>query len=416
MSKTVIEKILSAHSAADAQAGATVWIDLDVRSARDFGGANVVGNYRREFGAEPVADPERTFFTFDCVVPAKTIAYANNQHTCRLFAREQGVRVFDVDAGIGTHVLMEEGLARPGGTAVGTDSHMNVLGAIGCFGQGMGDTDIAFAFRTGRTWFEVPGTIRVVFEGQPGPDATARDLTLALVGRLGSSGALGRCVEVYGPAVEALDLPGRITLSSMATETGAIALFVPPDEAVLAWCGRRAGGAPVEAVYADPDARYEQTIAIDVDGLQPLVSRPGSPADVVPLREVAGERIDTVFIGSCTNGRFEDLAAVADLVRGRRVAPGVTARAVPATREVYARMLETGVLADLFSAGFVVVNAGCGGCASGQVGMTGKGEVQVSTSNRNFKGKQGDGPTYLASPATAARAALAGVLALPEAG
>ncbi len=409
MSATIIEKILSAHAGKAARAGDTVWIDLDVRSARDFGGANVVGNYEREFSDEPVADTGRTFFTFDCVVPAKTIPYANNQHTCRLFARRQGLRVFDVDAGIGTHVLLEHGLARPGGTAVGTDSHMNILGAVGCFGQGMGDTDIAFGFRTGRTWFEVPQTIRVDLSGWPSEAATAKDLTLALVGTLGSSGALGCCVEVYGEAVEALDLAGRITLSSMATEAGAIALFVPPDEAVLEWCSQRAGEA-VAGVHADPDAGYVRTVEVDVEGLGPQVARPGSPADVVPLSEVAGTPVDTVFVGSCTNGRFEDLAAVADLVRGRRVAPGVTARLVPATREVYAQLLDSGALADLFTAGFVVVNAGCGGCASGQVGMTGRGEVQVSTSNRNFKGKQGDGPTYLASPATAARAALTGEL------
>ncbi|HUW12806.1 MAG TPA: aconitase/3-isopropylmalate dehydratase large subunit family protein [Anaerolineae bacterium] len=410
--QTIIEKIIHTHSDEEVAVGRIVWMALDVRTARDFGGANVVQNFRTHYGTSPVADAAKTFFTFDCVVPAKTIPYANNQHICRLWAGEQGVKVYDVDAGIGSHVAIEEGLAYPGCTFVGTDSHLNILGAVGAFGQGMGDQDIAFAFKTGRTWFEVPPTMRVVVTGLLQLPCTARDLTLAVLRTLGSSGALGRSVEFYGPAIEALDLAGRITLASQITEMGGIIGFIPPSPEVLAYCSERAGR-DVASVFADPDAEYCETLEVDISDLEPLIACPPNPANVKPVREVAGTRIDSLFLGSCTNGRFEDFAAVAEIVRGKRLAPWVMASAVPATREVYAQLLRAGVLETLFEAGFIISNPGCGGCASGQIGMTGLGQVHVSTSNRNFRGKQGAGDTYLASPATAAWSALRGEIALP---
>ena len=211
MGMTITEKIMSSHAHQDVHPGEIVWIDIDVRSARDFGGANVVKNFNHWYQGKDVEDVNKTFFTFDCVVPAKTIPYANNQHTCRIFAREKGIKVFDVNAGIGSHVMIREGLALPGTIIVGTDSHLNLLGAVGSFGQGMGDQDIAFAFKAGRTWFEVPETIKVTINGKIPDGCTPRDLTLFVVGKLGSKGALGKAVEFYGEAIDALDLSGRIT-------------------------------------------------------------------------------------------------------------------------------------------------------------------------------------------------------------
>ena len=406
MGRTMIQKIFAAHTApgASVEPDDIIWLDLDVRTARDFGGANVVQNYREHYGDAPVADPARTFFTFDLVVPPSNIPYANNQQLCREWARSQGIKVYDVNAGIGSHVAIEEGLVQPGGTFVGTDSHLNILGAIGAFGQGMGDQDIAFAFKTGRTWFEVPPTMKVVLQGELHPPCTARDLTLAVLHRLGSDGALGRAVEFFGPAIEALDLAGRITLASQITEMGGIIGF-PIGEFLFS--------APYP-LLPDEDAEYVETLTIDLTDLEPLIACPPNPANVHPVREVAGRRIDSVFLGSCTNGRFEDFAAVAEIVKGQRIAPHVMATAVPATRRVYAQLLASGVLETLFEAGFIISNPGCGGCASGHLGMTGKGEVQVSTSNRNFPGKQGAGQTYLASPVTAAWSALAGEITVPE--
>jgi 3-isopropylmalate/(R)-2-methylmalate dehydratase large subunit len=413
---TIVEQILAAHAAgaADVAPGNVIWLELDVRTARDFAGANVVQRYRQEYGDAPVADPDRTFFTFDLVAPANNIPYANNQQVCREWAAEQGVRVFDVDAGIGSHVAIEQGLAYPGATLVGTDSHLNILGAVGAFGQGMGDRDIAFAFRTGMTWFEVPATMRVVVGDAPAYPFTARDLTLAVLRRLGSRGALGCAVEFYGRGIDALSLAGRITLASQMTEAGGIIGFIPPSEEVMAFCHTRSGRKQIRHLSADPDAHYASTVEIDIDDTRPLIACPPSPANVVPVRDVAGRRIDSVFIGSCTNGRFEDLSAVAEVVAGRRISPRVVASIVPATREVYAQALHSGVLETLFEAGFIISNPGCGGCASGHIGMTGRGQVQVSTSNRNFPGKQGAGETYLASPVTAAWCALAGEIKEPE--
>jgi 3-isopropylmalate/(R)-2-methylmalate dehydratase large subunit len=384
-----------------------VWLELDVRAARDFGGASVVKNFERHYASEAVADAARTFFTFDCVVPANNIPFANNQQMCREFASRHGVKVFDVDAGIGSHVLMEEGLALPGGTVVNTDSHMNIVGAVGGLGLGMGDADVAFAFRTGRTWLEVPPSVKVEVRGRYEWPTTAKDLALALLREFGASALLGRAVELYGPAVEALAPCERVTVASMATELGAVAILIPPDDEVLQWCARYTGSVPAP-IAADAEASYEATHELDVDGLEPLIACPPSPANVKPASEVAGKAIGSAFFGSCTNGRLTDFRAVRDVVAGGKVAAGVVACAVPATRRVSANLMAEGIDAALFEAGFVLSNPGCGGCAQGQIGMTGRGEVQVSTSNRNFPGKQGAGETYLCSPATAAASALRG--------
>jgi 3-isopropylmalate/(R)-2-methylmalate dehydratase large subunit len=414
MGKTLIEKIIQTHSDEPARSGDIVWMRLDARTARDFGGANVVKNYRAHYGGAPVDDAAKTFFTFDLVTPANNIPYAINQQICRDWAREQAVKVFDVDMGIGSHIAIERGLAWPGSTFVGTDSHLNILGAIGAFGQGMGDQDIAFTFKAGKTWFEVPRSMKLTVKGDLEPPCSAKDLTLACVRTLGASGALGQAVEFYGPAIEALDLAGRITLSSMMTEMGGIIGLIPPSGEVLAYCRQRTGRDDLPVLQADPDAEYTQEIEVDISGLEPLIACPPKPDNVRTVREVAGTKVDSVFVGSCTNGRFEDFAAVAEVVKGKRISPGMVASIVPATREVYAQMLQSGVLQTLFDAGFVISNPGCGGCASGHIGMVGKGQVQISTSNRNFAGKQGPGHNYLASPVTAAWAALTGEITVPQ--
>ncbi len=203
MGNTIIEKILKLHSSEEVKPGKIIWIDIDVRSARDFGGANVVKNFQKHFGTdERVHDNSKTFFTFDCNVPANTIPYANNQQICRDFAKEQDIKLYDVDAGIGSHVVIDEGLALPSKTVVGTDSHLNILGAVGCFGQGMGDMDIAFTYKTGKTWFEVPPTMKINLKGNVEYPATAKDIVLAMLQELGSAGALGRSVELYGKAID----------------------------------------------------------------------------------------------------------------------------------------------------------------------------------------------------------------------
>ncbi len=413
LGKTVIEKIFQNHSDEDVKAGKIVWIGLDVRTARDFGGANVVKNFRREYPGDKVEDPSKTFFTFDCVAPANTIPYANNQMICRNFAAEHGIKVYDVDAGIGSHVAMEKGFCCPGDTMVGTDSHLNIMGAIGAFGQGMGDQDIAFSFRSGKTWFEVPETIKVNIKGNLPSNTSPKDLTLFVLRKLGTKTALGKAIEYYGDAVDKLDLAGRTTLASMATEMSAIISFITPDRSILEFVERRSGRKQ-KPVTADKNAEYSTIIDIDISGLVPQIACPPNPANVKDVSEIKGKPIHSVFIGSCTNGRYEDFAVAASIMKGRKVAPGVMARLVPATQEVFGQMVESGLIKVFFDAGAIISHPGCGGCASGQLGMTGKGEVQLSTSNRNFTGKQGDGDTYLVSPQTAAASAVAGHIAEAE--
>lgn len=414
MGKTIIEKILGAHTSDEVAPGKVVWLDLDVRSARDFGGPNVVNNYRREYADLPLADRSKTFFTFDLCAPACTLRHADNQQVCREFAREFGVEVFDVDRGIGSHVLLEEGLVRPGSTVVGTDSHMNILGAVGSFGQGMGDVDITFAFRAGKTWFEVPETVKVVLTGDLPASVSAKDLTLLLARELTTSRLAFKAAEFYGPSVAGLSLAGRLTLCSMITEMAGIIGFLPECSFETRREIEKLTGIPFSPPVADADAAYAEVIELNVAGVAHLVAAPPSPTNVKRVSELRGAKIGSGFIGSCTNGRAEDFARAARLLKGRRVQPGVMLKVVPATRRVYEELLEKGILLDLFEAGAIVVNPGCGGCAEGHTGLTGKGEVQVSTGNRNFPGKQGKGQTYLASPEVVAASCILGHIAGPE--
>jgi len=413
MGLTMAQKILGAHAGKRVEPGEIAWIGIDVRTARDFGGANVVRHLTREFGDQPLDDVKKTWFTFDCNAPANTIGYADNQQAIRDFARREGVKVFDVDGGIGSHVVFEQGVALPGGTVVGTDSHLNILGALGCFGQGMGDTDIAFAMKHGRTWFEVPPTLRINVEGEFSAPTSAKDLTLFMVKHFGANGLLGMAAEYHGPAIEKLTLHERLTLASMGTEMGAVITFIPPNGALLKELEIEGD---ISSILPDGDAGYIDEVTLNVDGLEPLIACPYEPSNVRPVREVAGEnvRIDSAFVGSCTNGRAEDLHDALKQLSGARVADGAVLKVVPATKQVFGQILADGTFQGLFDAGALISNQGCGGCASGQIGITGAGEVQVSTSNRNFKGKQGSGQTYLCSPATAAASARAGRIALPE--
>ena len=393
MKKTIIEQIIQSHTQDEAAAGKIVWMDLDIRSARDFGGPNVVKSFEREYGDTAVEDKAKTFFTFDLCVPACSLKYADNQQICREFARKQGIKVFDVDQGIGSHVLIEEGLATAGKTVVGTDSHLNILGAVDCFGQGMGDVDITFAFKTGKTWFEVPETLRVDIQGTISSAATAKDLTLYILKRLGTEKAALKAVEFYGEAVKDLSLAGRITLCSMVTEMAGITGFIPK--------------AATQAEYADE-------ITIDITGLTSQIAAPSSPENVFDVSALKGTKIDSAFIGSCTNGRTEDLAAAAGILKGKKIKEGIMLKVVPATRRVYQELLDQGIIETLFSSGAVISNPGCGGCAEGHIGLTGRGEVQISTGNRNFAGKQGKGQTYLAGPEVVAASCLAGQIIGPE--
>ena len=410
---TIVEKIIATHSSpALVKPGDITELRVDVRVARDFGGANVVKNL--EDNGLGVADPAKTFFTFDCNPTGSDQKYAANQQACRIFARNHDIKVYDVDSGIGTHLAVDCGLVGPGDTIVSTDSHANILGAIGTFGQGMGDQDIAHAWAFGKVWFEVPATAKIELVGRPKPGTTAKDVGLALLRHFGANGLLGLAAEVCGEYADRLSLDGRMTIASLGTEMGAIILFFPPSQAILDYCRARTGR-EFTPVRADPDAAHERTERIDITDLEPLISRPGHPEDVVTVASVAGRKIDSAFIGSCTNGRMDDLKAAAEVLKGRKVAPGVVLKIVPTTDAIWHEAMRSGVIETFKRAGALVGNAGCAGCAAGQIGQNGPGEVTVSTGNRNFAGKQGKGDVYLVSPETAAASAVAGAIVNPGA-
>jgi len=408
---TIIEKIIANHSKHKVvNPGDFVDIEIDARVARDFGGANVVKNIV-ENGLK-INDPKKTYFTFDCNPGGSDQKYAANQHMCRQYARENGIKVYDINSGIGTHIAIDNGLVKPGGTFVSTDSHANILGAIGAFGQGMGDKDIAAAWARGSVWFKVPMSVKIILEGKRPDNIYAKDIILNLLNHFGSNKLLGNAVEIYGEDVDSFTLDERITISSMGTELGAIAVFFTPNQVILDYL-EETTGQKVDPIFADEDTTYDQVHKLDFTSFTPMVAKPGHPHDNTGIDSVRKTKIDSAFIGSCTNGRIEDLRMAADVLRNKSVAPGVVLKIVPSTDEVWQQALEEGLVKVFKDAGALLSNAGCAGCAAGQVGQNGPGEVTLSTGNRNFAGKQGKGEVYLASPAVVAASAVAGYITDP---
>ena len=405
MGKTIIQKIFEKHSNQEAIVGNIIDIEIDARVARDFGGANVVKNL--EENSLRVDDVSKTFFTFDTNPGGCSQKYAANQHICRLFARKHEIKIYDVDQGIGTHIAIEDGLVKPGGTLISTDSHANILGAVGAFGQGMGDKDIAHAWAHGKIWFKVPPTVKIVLKGKPSESASAKDVVLVMLETLGANGLLGYAAEMYGDYVDSLSLDGRITIASMATEMAGIVLLFPPNDEVIDYY-RDCVGVDVKPVYADDDADYEKTIEIDIGDIRPKISRPGHPEDVVDVDDVGDVSVDSGIIASCTNGRMDDMRIAASILKDRKVAPGRVLKIVPSTNKIWEACLDEGLIDIFKKAGALIGAAGCAGCAAGQIGQTGKDEVEISTGNRNFTGKQGPGNVYLASPATVAASVISG--------
>jgi homoaconitate hydratase family protein/3-isopropylmalate dehydratase small subunit len=412
MGMTILEKIIASHSRYESvKPGDIVDVSIDARVARDFGGANVVKNLK-DNGLD-VDDPAKTFFTFDCNPTGSDQKYAENQHICRMYAREKGIRIYDINDGIGTHIAIDHGLVYPGSTFVSTDSHANIMGAVGAFGQGMGDQDIAVAWARGAVWFKVPESVKLNFKGKLPAEVTAKEFILNLLKKYGANTLLGYSVELYGEAIDALNLDDRITISSMGTEMGAIAILFPPSKEINDYC-RSKTGKDFTPVYADADATYAITEEINAAEFVKMVSLPGEPHGTTDINTVKGKKIDSAFIGSCTNGRIDDLRIAAKIMKDKKVAPGVVLKIVPATDTIWQQALNEGLIKIFKDAGALVSNAGCAGCAAGQVGQNGPKEVTISTGNRNFPGKQGKGEVYLASPDVVAASAVAGVITTPD--
>jgi 3-isopropylmalate/(R)-2-methylmalate dehydratase large subunit len=415
MGQTFAQKVLARKAGLkQVEPGQIVTVQPDKLLTHDNTAA--IAKIFREIGVERVARPEMSVIILDHVVPAATEGHAKNHQQIRRFVKEQGITNFyDVGEGICHQVLPEKGHALPGYLIVGSDSHTPTHGAFGAFAAGIGRTEAAAVMATGEIWLMVPHSFRVVVKGRVPRGVYAKDIVLHIIGDLGADGADYRSVEFAGPVVEAMSVASRMVLCNMAAEMGAKAGVVEPDEKTQSWLRGRTD-LELEEVFADADAEYERVIEYDVSELTPQVARPHTVDNVVPLAEVAGTRIDQAFIGTCTNGRLEDLRIAANILRGRKTASRTRLLILPASREVLLAAIEEGVVTDLVSAGAVVLNPGCGPCLGAHEGVMAPGEVTLSTANRNFKGRMGckDAEIYLASPAAVAASALAGEIADPR--
>jgi homoaconitate hydratase family protein len=414
LGKTLTEKVLGRKAGKDVQAGEVITVSPDYVLSHDNSAA-IIQEFRK-LGVEKVKAPAKIVIVLDHIVPASEEKYAQNHKSIREFVAEQGIpNFFDINAGICHQVLPEQGFALPGKVIVGSDSHTPSYGALGAFATGIGRTETACTWATDEIWLRVPETMRIDLSGRFRGGVFAKDLSLKLIGDHGAEMANYKAVEFAGPAAGDFSVGARLTLANMSAEMGAKNGYFAPDAKTLKWLEGRARG-PFVVASSDPDARFESVIAYDLGGLEPQVACPHSVDNVKPVTAVAGKPVNQVLIGTCTNGRLEDIEAAAAIFAGRKVHPSVRCLVIPASWEVYREALKSGALAVLADAGCVILNSGCGPCLGAHEGILAAGEVCLSTSNRNFRGRMGhrDSEIYLASPATAAAAAVAGKIADPR--
>ncbi len=408
MAQTFAEQILSHSIGRVVKPGELIIVEPDLVMGHDSLTPGIIKIMKERLQIPNVRYPERAVFVIDHVAPASTVGVANSQNVIRRYAAEQGVKLFDVGRGISHQVLIEEQMARPGMIVVGSDSHSTSYGAIGAFGSGLGSTDIALALATGQTWLRVPETIRVNVVGRFRPGVDAKDLALKIGRELSISGATYCSVEYHG--LEWLELAGRQTLSSMAIELGAKAGIVPPyGEAVAHFT-------VPEWLSFEEDATYARELTIDLAKLEPQVAIPHAVDNVVDIGEVAGTKVDVVFLGTCTNGRYEDMRAAANLLAGRQLAPQMRLIVSPASRDALQLAIADDTLSILLGAGATLTTPGCGPCMGRHQGALGEGDVCLTTGNRNFKGRMGHPSSniFLASPQVAAASALTGYITDPR--
>ncbi len=418
MGMTLTEKVLAQAAGKEhLRPGEIVHVPVDFVFASDATMPLVMLELQR-MGAMRVFDPQKVGIVCDHFVPNASVASAGQTKRLRDFARERGlVRYYEAGQGgnFGVeHVLLpEEGVIRPGMVVMGGDSHTTTYGALGAFASGFGSTDIAAAMVLGETWLRVPETMRFVYCGDLPPWVGAKDLILHTIGDIGVSGALYRAMEFAGPTIHALSVEQRMTICNMAVEAGAKNGIMAVDETTQRYLKER--GIYAEPVDADPDAEYCCERLYHVAQLEPQVACPSSPDNVCQLAEVEGTPLDAVFIGSCTNGRLEDLRLAAKILAGKQVARSLRLLVIPATQKVYLQAMQEGLLETLVEAGAAVSVPTCGPCFGGHMGLVAAGERILSTSNRNFRGRMGhpDSEVYLASPAVAAASAVAGYIAHP---
>jgi 3-isopropylmalate/(R)-2-methylmalate dehydratase large subunit len=416
MSMTMAEKILAkASGKKEAEAGEIVMADIDVAMTHDLTGPLSVEAFEK-IGVHQVWDPEKIVIVFDHQVPADSLDAAMNHSIMRKFVKDQGINNFyDVREGVCHQVLPEKGHVVPGEVIVGTDSHTCTHGALGAFSTGIGSTDMSMVFATGKLWFKVPETIKFNIEGTL-PDYTyAKDVVLNIIGQIGADGATYKACEFAGETTQNMSVSDRMVLCNMAIEMGGKTGLVEPDQKTIDYVKARSNK-PYEVIKGDKDAASLEIMDIDVNDLEPQIACPHNVDNVHGISEVEGTPIDQVFLGSCTNGRISDLRDAAKILKGNKVSDNIRMLVIPASREVYTKALDEGLMNTFVDAGALVCNPCCGPCLGGHVGLIGPGEVSLSTSNRNFKGRQGsaEGEVYLSSAAVAAASAITGKIEDPR--
>lgn len=416
MGMTAVEKIFSKHTGKDVKAGEFVFADVDLVLSNDITSPLTVEQFEKT-GAKAVFNKDKIALVPDHFTPNKDVQSASNSKLLREFAHKHGItHYYEIGRmGIEHALLPEEGLTLPGDLIVGADSHTCTYGAVGALGIGIGSTDAAVAMATGKLWFRVPQTIKFVFSGKPRPWVSGKDLVLAAISKIGVDGARYMAIEFSGDAIRELSMDGRFTMCNMAVEAGAKTAFVEPDEKTIEYVKPKAKRSFVSEV-SDPDARFAQEIQINVDDMEPLVACPPSPANVKPVSELKDISIDQVVIGSCTNGRLEDLKIAASVLKGKTVHPRVRMIVIPATQRVYKDALKEGLVEIFLDAGAAFSTPTCGPCLGGHMGVLAEGERAISTTNRNFIGRMGHpkSEVYLANPAVAAASGVLGRIGSPE--
>jgi 3-isopropylmalate/(R)-2-methylmalate dehydratase large subunit len=421
MGSTMAEKILASHAGLETvHAGQFVEANVDIVLGNDITAPIAIREFEKladDGDRLRVFDPERVVLVADHFTPNKDIKSAEQCVVMRRFAQQQNLpHYYDVGCMGIEHVLLpEEGLVVPGDVVVGADSHTCTYGALGAFATGVGSTDIAVAMATGRLWMRVPETIRIEYHGELEPWVGGKDLILHTIGQIGVAGARYMAIEFAGPAIDALSMEGRLTMANMAIEAGAKTGLFAVDDTTRTYVNRRAVRS-YHSYQADPDASYARLVEIDASRIEPQVAFPHLPENSRAVSQAGDVPIDQAVIGSCTNGRLEDLRAAASVLRGRHVAPGVRCIVIPGSQRVYLDALREGLLEIFVEAGAVVSTPTCGPCLGGHMGVLAAGERAVSTTNRNFRGRMGhpDSEVYLAGPAVAAASAIAGRIAHPN--
>lgn len=415
MGLTFAQKILAKKAGLESvEVGQIVEIEPDACLSHDNTAA--IAKTFAKIGVERVKNPERFVIVLDHTVPAATEKYAQGHKEIREFVAEQGIEHF-YDAGVGIchQVLPEKGFALPGMLILGADSHTTTYGAFGAFSAGVGRSEMAVLYATSKIWLKTPASFKVVVAGRLQAPVTSKDLILKIIGDIGADGALYRSVEFSGEAIEAMSLSSRMVLANMTVEMGAKNGYCAPDDKTFAYLESRATR-EYTPVYPDPDATYEKVLEFDATTLEPQVARPHTVDHVVPVKEAAGTKIHQALLGTCTNGRLEDLRAAAEILEGKTIAAGVRLLVLPASQEILLDALKEGLIDTFVKAGALLLSPGCGPCLGAHQGVLALGEVCLSTANRNFKGRMGspDAETYLASPATVAASAVTGTITDPR--